>query len=79
MGRFYFEKLMTIKRQLIPNVDYYINSDGCLTFTEKYHLERGYCCQSGCLHCPYKEKIDPNIPSEFRTSWSECHLSDEEE
>ena len=22
-------------------------------FTEKFHLKRGYCCQSGCKHCPY--------------------------
>ncbi|MEG9438086.1 hypothetical protein JAO29_18215 [Edaphobacter sp. HDX4] len=25
-----------------------------LVFTEKYHLKRGYCCNSGCRHCPYK-------------------------
>lgn len=36
--------------------DYYLNEQGFLVFTEKYHLKRGYCCQSGCLHCPYKEK-----------------------
>ncbi|MEO1253988.1 MAG: DUF5522 domain-containing protein [Bacteroidota bacterium] len=33
--------------------DYYINSQGLLVFTEKYHLKRGYCCGNGCLHCPY--------------------------
>ena len=22
-------------------------------FTEKYHIKRGYCCKSGCKHCPY--------------------------
>ena len=27
-----------------------------LVFTEAYHLKRGYCCGSGCRHCPYKEK-----------------------
>jgi hypothetical protein len=25
-------------------------------FTEKYHLLRGYCCNSGCKHCPYQTK-----------------------
>ncbi len=25
-----------------------------LVFTEAYHLRRGYCCNSGCRHCPYK-------------------------
>lgn len=33
--------------------DYYILPDGRLVFTEHYHLKRGYCCGSGCLHCPY--------------------------
>ena len=35
------------------NEDYYINQDGYRIFTEKYHLKRGYCCKSGCKHCPY--------------------------
>ena len=25
-----------------------------LVFTAQYHLRRGYCCNSGCRHCPYK-------------------------
>lgn len=25
-----------------------------LVFTEAYHLRRGYCCNTGCRHCPYK-------------------------
>ncbi|REJ84057.1 MAG: hypothetical protein DWQ44_03930 [Bacteroidetes bacterium] len=36
--------------------DYYLSPEGYIIFTEKYHLKRGYCCQSGCLHCPWKEK-----------------------
>ncbi|HET7819760.1 MAG TPA: DUF5522 domain-containing protein [Bacteroidia bacterium] len=39
-----------------PNLDpedYYLTSEGYIVFTEKYHLKRGYCCQSGCRHCPY--------------------------
>jgi len=27
--------------------------DGLMVFTATYHLKRGYCCQSGCRHCPY--------------------------
>jgi hypothetical protein len=38
--------------------DYYLTDEGYIVFTEKYHLKRGYCCQSGCRHCPYKEKQD---------------------
>lgn len=58
---------------LTPDVDYYITSDGKQIFTKKYHLDRGYCCQSGCLNCPYahKDEIDPSIPSEFRDVWSD--------
>lgn len=27
--------------------------DGYLVFTRDYHLKRGFCCQSGCRHCPW--------------------------
>jgi hypothetical protein len=33
--------------------DYYINKDGFHVLTEVYHLKRGYCCENGCLHCPW--------------------------
>ncbi len=33
--------------------DYYFNADGLMVFTAAYLLKRGYCCESGCLHCPY--------------------------
>jgi hypothetical protein len=33
--------------------DFYLNEQGFKVFTEKYHLKRGYCCNSGCKHCPY--------------------------
>lgn len=46
--------------QLKEGVDYYIEN-GLYVFTEAYHLKRGYCCKSGCRHCPYgymkKKKI----------------------
>ena len=34
-----------------PEDFYYEN--GLLVFTAAYHLKRGYCCDSGCRHCPY--------------------------
>lgn len=40
------------KPQLEPE-DFYYSPEGYIVFTEKYHLKRGYCCQSGCKHCPY--------------------------
>ncbi|MDZ4751373.1 MAG: DUF5522 domain-containing protein [Flavobacteriales bacterium] len=33
--------------------DYYYSPEGYMIFTEQFHLKRGYCCQSGCKHCPY--------------------------
>jgi hypothetical protein len=37
--------------------DYYF--DGAyLVFTEAYHRKRGYCCNSGCRHCPWQEGED---------------------
>lgn len=45
---------------LQENLDYYIEN-GYWVFTEYYHLKRGYCCGSGCRHCPYplKKKDKP--------------------
>ena len=40
-------------KELIEYIDYYINEEGFVVITEKYHLEKGYCCGYGCLHCPY--------------------------
>ncbi|MDE3188082.1 MAG: hypothetical protein KGM96_11250 [Acidobacteriota bacterium] len=25
-----------------------------MVFTAAYHMKRGYCCGSGCRHCPYR-------------------------
>ena len=37
----------------IEEGDYYLTPEGYRCFTEQYHLKRGYCCESGCRHCPY--------------------------
>jgi len=26
---------------------------GLSVFTAAFHVERGYCCDSGCRHCPF--------------------------
>jgi hypothetical protein len=39
--------------KLVEGEDYYLSPEGYKVFTEKYHLKRGYCCKSGCKHCPY--------------------------
>jgi hypothetical protein len=52
------------RRSNLDNEDYYMCEDGFIVFTEKYLLKRGYCCKSGCKHCPYgydkkTGRIDP--------------------
>lgn len=42
-----------LSKVLKEGEDYYLNEQGLMVFTAKYHLKRGYCCQSGCRHCPY--------------------------
>ncbi len=37
---------------LVEGMDYYIE-DGLMVFTAHFLRNRGYCCQSGCRHCPY--------------------------
>ena len=34
-----------------------------MVFTEKFLRERGYCCESGCRHCPYGfKRPEPEAP-----------------
>ncbi|MDX5482257.1 MAG: DUF5522 domain-containing protein [Hymenobacteraceae bacterium] len=44
---------MALSQRLTEGEDYYLNEQGLMVFTAKYHLKRGYCCQNGCRHCPY--------------------------
>lgn len=41
------------KRNELDKEDFYMSEEGFIVFTESYHLKRGYCCKSGCKHCPY--------------------------
>jgi hypothetical protein len=41
------------KRKDLKDEDFYLSDEGFIVFTEKYHLKRGHCCKSGCMHCPY--------------------------
>lgn len=43
---------MNRDNELIEGEDYYLEN-GKWVFTAKYLLDRGFCCQSGCRHCPY--------------------------
>lgn len=46
---------------LQQGIDYYINEEGMLVFTEAFHLKRGFCCGRGCRHCPYEYENVPEI------------------
>ena len=42
------------QRDALSPEDYYFEGP-YLVFTAVYHLKRGYCCNSGCRHCPWRE------------------------
>jgi len=46
-------------KNLAENIDFYFNKNGLMVLTESYLKERGYCCGSGCLHCPYDYEAVP--------------------
>jgi hypothetical protein len=49
---------------LVEGEDYYLNEQGYMVLTEKYHLQRGNCCGNGCKHCPYQYE---NVPEPKRS------------
>jgi hypothetical protein len=53
-----------MKQELVEGEDYYLSEKGLLTFTAKFLLDRGYCCGSGCRHCPYHYE---GVPEPKRT------------
>jgi len=40
---------------LVEGEDFYVEN-GLYVFTAKFLLRRGYCCGSGCRHCPYPKE-----------------------
>jgi Family of unknown function (DUF5522) len=42
---------------LIEGIDFYYEGPYTV-FTEKLLRDRGYCCESGCRHCPYGFRKD---------------------
>ncbi len=52
-----------MSRQMIENIDFYYEG-GYMVLTEKYHIEKGFCCGNGCRHCPYNFE---NVPEPKRS------------
>lgn len=49
-----------IDRDLVEGIDYYFEN-GLMVFTAQYLRDRGYCCTSGCRHCPYGFEREPSV------------------
>lgn len=45
-------------RPLVEGEDFY-REGPYVVFTEAYHRKRGYCCGSGCRHCPWDHEAVP--------------------
>jgi hypothetical protein len=45
-----------VERPLVAGRDYYLER-GLMVFTAEFLRARGYCCDSGCRHCPYSEEV----------------------
>jgi hypothetical protein len=54
---------MKDERKLVEGEDFY-REGPYVVFTEKYLRDRGYCCESGCRHCPYgyREDVRSDVP-----------------
>jgi hypothetical protein len=48
--------------ELIEGVDYYWEN-GFMVFTAIYLKKRGFCCRSGCRHCPYGFVRETDAPT----------------
>ena len=53
--------------KLIEGEDFYFEGP-YMVFTEKFLRERGYCCESGCRHCPYRKEEGRGQKAEVTTS-----------
>ena len=42
-----------MNKRLTEGTHFYYSAGGLIAFTSSYHLKRGKCCGTGCMHCPY--------------------------
>jgi len=50
---FHSQKYKTAGAPAVLPGDFYFDTAGLMVFTAAYLRRRGYCCESGCRHCPY--------------------------
>lgn len=46
-------KTENLPQNLKEGRDFYYDEDKKVVFTTDFLFRRGYCCESGCRHCPY--------------------------
>lgn len=53
-----YQEILKLHKEAIENgQDIYIDPEtGFAVLTAEFLLKRGYCCGSGCRHCPYETK-----------------------
>jgi hypothetical protein len=45
--------------EFVEGTHFYFDESGLMVMTQKYHLDRGFCCGNGCTHCPFNfENVD---------------------
>lgn len=50
----------------IEGIHFYFDNSGLMVLTEKYHLQRGFCCGNSCRHCPFNyENVANENEKEF--------------
>ncbi len=67
--------------ELVEDEDFYREGD-FIVFTRLYHLRRGYCCGSGCRHCPYEPRWTggaTRVASEERRSQKRAEANSSED
>jgi hypothetical protein len=63
-----------MNKPLAEGLDFYYTEQGYIVLTEKYHLEKGFCCGLGCKHCPYDYE---NVPEPRRSELVNKRNSDD--
>jgi Family of unknown function (DUF5522) len=61
---------------LVEGLHYYLNEEGLMVLTAKYHLEKGYCCGNGCLHCPFEYA---GVPEPVRSNLLSARVMDNDD
>ena len=62
------------QNDLQEGIHYYFNEDGLMVFTKQYHLEKGFCCGIGCMHCPYHYE---NVPEPMKSDLLSAQMKKE--